>query len=94
MPRRKEREFNIGAILKAARINMGMTQEEIAQKMGVTQSYIYQLENDKKPVTYDALIEIAEILQKCPKGFVQCKKSVGFNCKYCTTECQKCVKNL
>ena len=40
--------FKIGTLLLAARKEKGLTQEELADKVGTTKSYISRLENDIK----------------------------------------------
>lgn len=40
--------FKIGALIRATRLEMGMTQEQLAQKVGTTKSYISKIENNIK----------------------------------------------
>ena len=40
--------FKLGALLQEARLSAGLTQEELAEKVGTTRSYISKLENDIK----------------------------------------------
>lgn len=91
MPRKKEK-IPRGKFFKDARISVGMTQEQVAEKMGVNQAYIYQIENNKSYLNYEALVELAEILHRCPKGFVKCKNSKNNDCSNCKVECPKCPK--
>ena len=42
--------FKIGALLLEARLEKGMTQEELAEKAGTTKSYISKIENNIKEV--------------------------------------------
>jgi DNA-binding XRE family transcriptional regulator len=41
-------EFKLGAMLLEARIEKGLTQEELAVKVGTTKSYISKIENNIK----------------------------------------------
>jgi ribosome-binding protein aMBF1 (putative translation factor) len=53
--------FKIGALLYAARLQKGLTQEELAEKAGTTKSYISKIENDVKEVRISTLQKIVEI---------------------------------
>lgn len=53
--------FKIGALLHEARLEKGMTQEELAEKVGTTKSYISKIENDVKEVRISTLQKIVEI---------------------------------
>lgn len=52
--------FKIGALIHEARIEKGMTQEELAEKVGTTKSYISKIENDIKEVRISTLLKIVE----------------------------------
>ncbi|HSY60785.1 MAG TPA: helix-turn-helix transcriptional regulator [Cytophaga sp.] len=47
--------FWIGALIQEARIEKGMTQEELAIKCGTTKSYISRIENNIKEVRISTL---------------------------------------
>ncbi|MFD2148685.1 type II toxin-antitoxin system RelE/ParE family toxin [Mucilaginibacter antarcticus] len=47
--------FKIGAMIHEARIEKGLTQEELAEKVGTTKSYISKLENNIKEVRFSTL---------------------------------------
>ena len=53
--------FKIGAMSHQTRIEMGMTQEQLADKVGTTKSYISKIENDIKQVRISTLQKIVEI---------------------------------
>lgn len=53
--------FKIGALLHEARLEKGLTQEELAEKVGTTKSYISKIENDVKEVRISTLKKIVEI---------------------------------
>jgi len=53
--------FKIGALLHEARIEKGMTQEELALKAGTTKSYISKIENNIKEVRISTLKKIVEL---------------------------------
>ncbi len=53
--------FKIGLLIHDARKAKGLTQEELAIKVGTTKSYISKLENDIKEVRLSTLQKIVEI---------------------------------
>lgn len=53
--------FKIGALIHDARIEKGMTQEELAEKVGTSKSYISKLENNIKEVRISTLQKIVEV---------------------------------
>ena len=53
--------FKIGVLLHEARLEKGMTQEELADKVGTTKSYISKIENDVKEVRISTLQKIVEV---------------------------------
>jgi len=64
-PRRDKLEagyknFKIGALLYEARLEKGLTQEELAEKVGTTKSYISKIENNIKEARISTLQKIIE----------------------------------
>lgn len=57
-------EFKIGVLLKQARTEVGMTQEEVAKKINTTRSAISRIENHSKDVKLSTLEKFAEALGK------------------------------
>lgn len=53
--------FRIGALIQEARIEKGLTQEELAIKVGTTKSYISKIENNVKEVRISTLQRIVEL---------------------------------
>ena len=53
--------FKIGALLHEARLEKGLTQEELAEKVGTTKSYISKIENDVKEVRFSTLQKIVKV---------------------------------
>jgi DNA-binding XRE family transcriptional regulator len=54
-------DFKLGALLQEARLGAGLTQEELAERVGTTRSYISKLENDIKEVRLSNLQKIVEL---------------------------------
>lgn len=53
--------FKIGVLLQEARLQKGMTQEELAEKVGTTKSYISKIENNIKEARLSTLQKIVEL---------------------------------
>ena len=53
--------FKIGALIHEARIEKGLTQEELARKVGTTKSYISKIENNIKEVRLSTLQKIVQL---------------------------------
>lgn len=53
--------FRIGALLHEARLEKGLTQEELAEKAGTTKSYISKIENNIKEARISTLQKIVEL---------------------------------
>ncbi|MGV3684015.1 MAG: helix-turn-helix domain-containing protein [Daejeonella sp.] len=53
--------FKLGIMLQQARIERGMTQEELAEKCGTNKGYISKIENDIKEVRLSTLKKIVEL---------------------------------
>ena len=53
--------FKVGAMLYEARLEKGMTQQELADKVGTTKSYISKIENNVKEARISTLQKIIEI---------------------------------
>lgn len=53
--------FKLGILLQQARLEKGMTQEELAEKCGTNKGYISKVENDIKEVRLSTLKKIVEL---------------------------------
>lgn len=53
--------FKIGALIHDTRLEMGMTQEQLAKKVGTTKSYISKIENNIKEARISTLKKIVEL---------------------------------
>lgn len=54
--------LSVGQLIKIARINKKLGQEDLAKKAKVTTNYISLIENDKKDPSFNFLREIAKFL--------------------------------
>jgi ribosome-binding protein aMBF1 (putative translation factor) len=53
--------FKLGAMILDARLQKGMTQEQLAEKCGTNKAYISKVENDIKDVRISTLQKIIEV---------------------------------
>ena len=53
--------FKLGFLIQQARLEKGMTQEELAEKCGTNKGYISKIENNLKEVRISTLQKIVEI---------------------------------
>lgn len=53
--------FKLGVILQQARLEKGLTQEELANRCGTNKGYISKIENDIKEVRISTLQKIVEM---------------------------------
>ena len=53
--------FKIGALIHDTRLELGMTQEQLAEKVGTTKSYIAKIENNVKEARISTLQKIIEL---------------------------------
>ena len=78
--------------MKYIRKKLGLTQQELAVEMGVTQSYISKLENNKEMICNLTLKNVAQIAKKmdiCPMELID---SFMRECisDWCLENCTKC----
>lgn len=67
----KVKQMSIGSNLKALRIKNNMSQSELAKAVGMTQSMITQLEQDRKILTVPTGKEIARVLKCSMDDFIK-----------------------
>jgi ribosome-binding protein aMBF1 (putative translation factor) len=54
-------EFKLGVLIQQARLEKGLTQEQLAEKCGTNKDYISKVENNIKDVRLSTLQKIVEI---------------------------------
>ena len=57
---------NFGKILKNYRLQSGLTQEQLSEKLGISLKYISRIETGKSGVKTQTLIKYMDILGICP----------------------------
>jgi len=53
---------SVGERIKARRLELGWTQEELCQKAGISTGFLSDLENKKRSVSAETLLDIARVL--------------------------------
>lgn len=56
----ESKSLNIGALVRRERKKAGLTQEQLAEKIGTNKQYISRLENDKSDVELNTLRKVVE----------------------------------
>ncbi len=54
----------VGERIKKRRTELGWTQDQLAQKAGISKSFLSELENGKRSVSADNLLDIARVLNR------------------------------
>lgn len=54
-------EFKLGVLIQQARLEKGLTQEQLAEKCGTNKGYISKVENNIKDIRLSTLQKIVEI---------------------------------
>jgi transcriptional regulator with XRE-family HTH domain/KaiC/GvpD/RAD55 family RecA-like ATPase len=70
-PGRKELSFGIGSRIKQARIALGLSQKDLADKIGMTSSFVSQLENNQISPSLNSFVQIAGVLGVSPASLLQ-----------------------
>ena len=52
--------FRLGILLEEARLKLGMTQEQLAEKYGTNKSYISRIENNASDIRLSTLMKIIQ----------------------------------
>ena len=56
----------LGNIIKSARQRADITMENLAEKVGITERYLYRIENEDKKPSYDVLYKLIRELSISP----------------------------
>jgi len=54
-------QFKLGVLIQEARLEKGLTQEQLAKKCGTNRAYISKIENNVKDVSLSTLQKIIEV---------------------------------
>lgn len=66
----------LGDIVKSARHKAGFTVEELATKIGITERYLYRIENEGKKPRYDVLYKLIRELSISPDRIFYPEKNI------------------
>lgn len=67
--------------IKDIRTKKGLTQKELALRVGISQNYLSEIENDKYGIDLTLLFKIGIVLEICPFLLAECKLSCPHNSK-------------
>lgn len=73
-PVRKESTFSVGTKIRDVRTKMGISQKDLADKIGLTSSFISQLENNQISPSLNSFLQIAGALDISPTVLLQKEK--------------------
>jgi transcriptional regulator with XRE-family HTH domain len=73
-PVRREPSLNIGGRIKDMRAKLGMSQKDLADKIGLTSSFISQIENNQISPSLNSFLQIANALGASPTLLLQKEK--------------------
>ena len=74
IPPKKEPSFDIGSKIKNARTKLGLSQKDLADKIGLTSSFISQLENNQISPSLNSFFQLADVLGISPASLLQNEK--------------------
>ncbi|KQM59284.1 MULTISPECIES: helix-turn-helix domain-containing protein [unclassified Agreia] len=74
LARREEGRRHVGAAIRLARVEAGLTQEALAIESGVTRNMLIYVEHGTRPLAYDRLFDIAAALGVDPASFFPAPK--------------------
>ncbi len=74
-PIRKEFSFDIGSKIKDARVKLGMSQKDLADKIGLTSSFVSQIENNQISPSLNSFLQITGALGINPTTLLQKNKN-------------------
>ena len=57
----------LGDVLKTTRLRAGITTEALAEQVGITERYLYRIENEGKKPSYDVLFRLIRALNIAPE---------------------------
>lgn len=61
--------------LRELRTNEGLSQEEVARRVGISKQYYSEIEREKRRLTYDMAISIASVFNRKPDDIFLTQKS-------------------
>ncbi|GAA0181434.1 hypothetical protein SH2C18_39680 [Clostridium sediminicola] len=58
--------------IKEHRTSKQITQKELAAKIGISQNYLSEIENNKYDISISLLLKIGKVLKICPFSLIEC----------------------
>ena len=85
---------NLGKKLKSLRLAENLTQQQVAQRLGVTKTIISSYENDLRQPSYDNLLKLASLFKVSTDWLLGNDKSHNYNFSGLTDEQANLVMSL
>lgn len=60
-----------GAVIKAARQKTDITMEKLSEQVGITERYLYRIENEGQKPSYNVFIKLIRVLAIDPRIIIQ-----------------------
>lgn len=57
---------SIGSVIRSARLKANITIEKLAERVGITERYLYRIENENKKPSFDVLFKLIRELSISP----------------------------
>ncbi|HWR57249.1 MAG TPA: helix-turn-helix domain-containing protein [Thermodesulfovibrionales bacterium] len=76
-PAKKEKGYDIGGRIKNARIKLDMSQKDLSEKVGLTSSFISQIENNQISPSLNSFLQIANALGINPSVLLKKDRKYG-----------------
>ena len=62
----------LGPTIRTARVMLGLSQREVAKRLGKSQVWLHQIEHDKYKPSYTALQGLVDVLHLTPADVLPC----------------------
>jgi len=66
----KKRLEDVGAVIRARRVDRGISQEALALRAGIDRSYMGRIERGENNITVLSLLSVAEVLETTPSALL------------------------
>jgi DNA-binding XRE family transcriptional regulator len=64
-------DFSTADVLHGARLTFELTQAELAEKLGIKQNHVSDMETGKRPISRKMAVKLGEIFNISPRAFLE-----------------------
>lgn len=68
----------LGEVIKTSRLKMGLTRDQLAEKIGISPRYLMSIEHEGKKPSYDVLFQLVRYLNNQCKRYFLSRKHCGY----------------